>query len=144
MGLFDFLFTKKEQNVRAETAFRTLTAYAPHFTTWDGCVYENELVRASVDAIARHFSKLVVEFHGAAQPSMITRLRQQPNEWSTWSQFLYRTATILNVQDNCVIVPVLNRYGETVGIYPVVPDKCSVKEYAGKPYLRFEFGLQYR
>lgn len=139
MGLFDFLFSKKEQQIRAETEFRTLTAYAPHFTAWDGCVYENELVRASIDAIARHFSKLVVEFHGAAQPVLMNRLKHQPNEWSTWSQFLYRSATILNVQDNCVIVPIVNQYGETVGIYPIVPDRCSVKEFKGKPYLRFEF-----
>lgn len=139
MGLFDKLFPPKEQKYRAETEFRTLTAYSPHFTTWDGCLYENELVRASIDAIARHFSKLVVEFHGSAQPSLVNRLKHNPNDWSTWSQFLYRTATILQVQNNCVIVPVINRYGETTGIYPVMPDRCTIKEYMGVPYLRFEF-----
>lgn len=139
MGLFDFLFNKKEQSVRAETEFRTLTAYTPHFTTWGGSIYENELVRSSIDAIARHFSKLVVEIHGSAQPMLSNRLKHQPNDWSTWSQFLYRCATILNVQDNCVIVPVINRYGETTGIYPIVPNRCNVKEWDGVPYLRFEF-----
>lgn len=139
MGLFDFLFNKKEQSVRAETEFRTLTAYSPHFTTWDGCIYENELVRASIDAIARHFSKLAVEIHGSAQSTLTNRLKHDPNDFSTWSQFLYRCATILNVQDNCVIVPVINRYGETTGIYPIVPEQCNVKEFNGVPYLRFEF-----
>lgn len=139
MGLFDRLFPPKEQKYRAETEFRTLTAYSPHFSTWDGSVYENELVRASIDAIARHFSKLVVECHGSAQPTLVNRIKHVPNDWSTWSQFLYRVATILYVQNNCVIVPVINRYGETTGIYPVMPEKCTIKEYMGVPYLRFEF-----
>lgn len=139
MGLFDMLFPKKEQKFREETEFHTLTAYSPHFTSWEGCIYENELVRASIDAIARHFSKMVVEFHGSGQPSLVEKLRHQPNNFSTWSQFLYRTATILNVQDNCVIVPVRNQYGETVGIYPVLPERCTVMEYMGTPYLRFRF-----
>lgn len=139
MGLFDMLFPKKEQKFREETEFHTLTAYSPHFTSWEGCIYENELVRASIDAIARHFSKMVVEFHGSGQPSLVEKLRHQPNNFSTWSQFLYRTATILNVQDNCVIVPVRNQYGETIGIYPVLPERCTVMEYMGTPYLRFRF-----
>lgn len=139
MSLFDMLFPKKEQKFREETEFHTLTAYTPHFTNWEGNVYENELVRASIDAIARHFSKMVVEFHGAGQPSLVDRLRHDPNNFSTWSQFLYRVATIVNVQENCVIVPIRNKYGETVGIYPVLPEKCSVMEYMGVPYLRFRF-----
>ena len=139
MSLFDMLFPKKEQKFREETEFHTLTAYTPHFTNWEGNVYENELVRASIDAIARHFSKMVVEFHGAGQPSLVDRLRHDPNDFSTWSQFLYRVATIVNVQENCVIVPIRNKYGETVGIYPVLPEKCSVMEYMGVPYLRFRF-----
>ena len=139
MSLFDMLFPKKEQKFREETEFHTLTAYSPHFTNWEGCVYENELVRASIDAIARHFSKMVVEFHGAGQPSLVERLRHDPNNFSTWSQFLYRVATIVNVQENCVIVPIRNKYGETVGIYPILPEKCSVMEYMGVPYLRFQF-----
>lgn len=139
MSLFDRLFPRKEQKYRQETEFRTLTAYSPHFSTWDGCVYENELVRASVDTIARHFSKLVVEFHGSAKGTLITKLRHRPNEWSTWSQFLYRCMTILQVQSNCVIVPVIDRYGEMQGIYPVVPSVCSIKEFEGVPYLRLEF-----
>lgn len=139
MGLFDYLFPKKERHFREETEFHTLTAYSPHFTSWEGCIYENELVRASIDAIARHFSKMVVEFHGSAQPSLISELRQQPNKFSTWSQFLYRVATILNVQENCVIVPIRNKYGETIGIYPVLPERCTIKQYDGVPYLRLEF-----
>lgn len=138
MGLFDRLFPKREK-IRPETEFRTLTAYSPHFTSWDGCVYESELVRASIDTVARHFSKMVVEFHGSAKPTLITKLRHRPNEWSTWSQFLYRCMTILMCQSNCVIIPIIDKYGEMQGIYPVVPSICSIKEFEGVPYLRMEF-----
>ena len=59
MGLFELLFPKKERYVGGNT-FKTLTAYEPHFTTWQGELYEQELVRASIDAIARYCSKLQV------------------------------------------------------------------------------------
>lgn len=139
MGLFEKIFPRKEQKWREETEFRSLTAYTPRFTTWNGYIYESELVRASIDAIGRHFSKMNVVLHGAAKPKLQAKLKHAPNEWSTWSQFLYRTATILNNENNCVIVPVINRYGETLGVYPVFPRKCSVMSFNDVPYLRLEF-----
>ena len=60
MGLFDSLFrparAKESQRALQEARgfFQTLTAYAPVFTNWGGCVYESEIVRAAIDARARH------------------------------------------------------------------------------------------
>lgn len=139
MGLFELLFPKKERYVNGESTFKTLTAYEPHFTTWQGEIYEQELVRASIDAIARHCSKLTVEWRGPGNPSLQKRLKRAPSEWSTWSQFLYRLATILYDQNTAVIVPVINRYGETTGVYPVYPKRCVLTEYKGVVYLRLEF-----
>jgi ferredoxin len=63
MGLFDWLFKKPNVDVadHYDGYFRTLTAYEPHFTTWNGELYESALVRAAIDARARHISKLKVE-----------------------------------------------------------------------------------
>ena len=138
MGLFELLFPKKERYVGGNT-FKTLTAYEPHFTTWQGELYEQELVRASIDAIARYCSKLQVEWRGSGNPSLQKKLKRAPSEWSTWSQFLYRLATILYTQNTAVIVPIINRYGETTGIYPIYPRRCELSEYQGVVYLRIEF-----
>lgn len=141
MGLFDLLF-RPQQVKKADEAheyFRTLTAYHPHFTTWNGEIYESDLVRASIDARARHISKLKVEIVGSAKPSLQARLRLRPNPWQTWSQFLYRASTILDVESNLVIVPMYDEYMSVVGYYPVLPRRCEVVEVEGEPWLRYEF-----
>lgn len=139
MGLFDRIFKKPQPSGRNEGYFQTLTAYAPAFTTWGGRMYESELVRAAIDARARHISKLDITIEGAARPKMQTRLKHAPNDWQTWSQFLYRLSTILDIQNTAFIVPVLDTFGDVCGVYPVLPSRCEIVQYSGKPYLRYQF-----
>lgn len=144
MGLFDQIFRprKREDDIaytRARDTFTTLTAYRPSFTSWRGAIYESDLVRAAIDARARHISKLKVEAFGSAKPGLQAKLRQGPNAWQTWSQFLYRTSTILDIHTTAVIVPVLDQYYQVTGYFPVLPNKCEVIEFEGEPWLRYEF-----
>lgn len=141
MGLFDFIFKKKEVDIayHNDGYFKTLTAYQPHFSTWGGELYESALVRSAIDARARHISKLKVEIQGAAKPTLQTKLRLKPNNWQTWSQFLYRTSTILDMHNTVVIVPVYDELMNPVGYYPVLPRKCEIVEYNNIPLLRYEF-----
>lgn len=140
MGLFQKIF-KRPSGGGGESAgrFETLTAYTPVFTTWSGEIYESELVRSAIDARARHISKLEVELVGPAKPKLHTKFRQGPNEWQTWSQFLYRLSTILDMQNTAFVVPILGEYGEINGIFPVLPSKCEVVQYGGEPWLRYTF-----
>lgn len=147
MGLLDSIFrpdknrAEQEALKNARATFKTLTAYRPAFTTWRGAIYESDLVRAAIDARARHISKLKVEIHGAAKPGLQSKLRQGPNQWQTWSQFLYRVSTILDASERstCIIVPVLDEYLVTTGYFPVLPDKCEVVDFKGEPWLRYKF-----
>lgn len=119
--------------------FRTLTAYTPVFTSWNGKLYESELVRAAIDARARHISKLKVDIRGSARPALQTKLRHAPNEWQTWGQFLYRLSTILDMQNTAFIVPVLDGFLQTVGYYTVLPSQCEIIQIDGDPWLRYSF-----
>lgn len=145
MGLFDAIFRPakaKESNKALNDAkglFSVLTAYQPTFTTWSGAIYESELVRAAIDARARHISKLRVELHGAANPKLQTKMRLAPNQWQTWSQFLYRAGTILDVTNTCIIVPVFDDSMVITGYYTVLPSQCQIIEYKDEPWLRFMF-----
>lgn len=141
MGLFDWIFKRPNVEVayKNDGYFKTLTAYAPHFTTWKGSIYESALVRAAIDARARHISKLKVEIKGSAQPTLQTKLKLKPNNWQTWSQFLYRTSTILDMHNTVVIVPVYDELMNPVGYTPVLPTKCDIVERQGVPFLRYEF-----
>ena len=145
MSLFDSIFrpnkAKESQEAlsSAQTLFQTLTAYQPAFTTWGGAVYESEIVRAAIDARARHISKLKVEVMGTANKNLQTKLRLGPNEWQTWSQFLYRTSTILDVNNTVCIVPVFDERMVITGVFPVLPVRCSLIEYKGELWLRYQF-----
>ena len=121
------------------TVFRLLSGYKPVFHSWGGELYEDELIRASIDAIARNASKLEVTLQGSAKPVLQTQLRKRPNSFMTWSQFLYKLTTILQMQNTAVVVPVINDTGETVGVFPVYYQKLEVVQYRGEPWLRMEF-----
>lgn len=139
MGLFSKIFKRPEPDGTPNGFFQTLTAYTPVFTSWGGSIYESELVRSAVNARATHISKLQITVSGSAKPKLQTRLKAGPNEWQTWGQFLYRLSTILDVQNTAFIVPVLGDLGEMNGFYPVLPSRCEIIQYAGEPWLRYEF-----
>lgn len=139
MGLFEKIFGSRQSKKDVQKFFNTFTAYAPAFTTWNGALYESQLIRSAVHAKAKHISKLKVEVLGAAKPKLQTVLKNAPNDFQTWGQFLYRLSTILDMQTTAFIVPVENEIGETVGMYPVLPSMCSIKEYGGVLYLQYNF-----
>lgn len=139
MGLFEKLFKRPEPRGEFDGFFKTLTAYTPVFTTFNGGIYESELIRSAIHARATHISKLRVATYGSAQPVLQTRVKIAPNEFQTWGQFLYRLSTILDVQNTAFIVPVLDEYGRTNGYYPVLPSQCTVVQYKDEPWLRYRF-----
>ena len=139
MGLFEALFPKKKQNVRDNGYFQLLNAYTPIYSSWDGQLYENDLVRSAIDARARHISKLKVEFKGSAQPRLQTRMKKQPNRTQTWSQFLYRLSTILDMQNTAFILPEYDQFMERVGVITFLPERYELVVVDGSPWVRFYF-----
>lgn len=143
MGLLDWLFPKEEETEKQlvkSSDFKLLTAYKPVFHTHSGSIYESALVRSAIDAKARHISKLKIELQGEAQPALKVRLRYYPNQWQTWSQFLARCSTILDCTNNLFIVPVQNKWYETVGFFPVLPNNVELRQDTkGKLWLKYKF-----
>ena len=125
MGLFDKIFGNNKTPRGQERWFQLLNGYIPAFRTWGGDIYERELVRASIDA--------------RAKKSLTSKLKLAPNEWQTWSQFFYRTSSILDVYNTAIIVPVFDEYGDRTGIYPILPLNSELVQYNGTPFVRFHF-----
>ena len=145
MSLFDKVFrpTKAKESEKAlhdaEGLFYTLRNYHPVFHDWHGKIYESEIVRAAIDARARHISKLKIEPYGTANPSLQAKLKLGMNQWQSNSQFLYRVSTILDVENTCFITPVFDADMRITGYYPVLPTRCEIVEYEGAPWLRYKF-----
>lgn len=141
MSLFDWLFGRKpEPKGDFEGTFRMLNGYTPHFTSFSGGMYESELVRSAINAIATHISKLNVETRGSAKPALQNKLKHAPNEFQTWAQFLARAATIYYCNNTVFICPIWDDYGAISGIYTPLPQRCEIVQYGDVPYLRYEFG----
>ena len=141
MGLFEKLFGRKAQEqpavLKAQSTFQLLDGYVPAFHTWNGSVFESDLIRAALDAHGRHAAKLQVNLQGSAKANLQNRLKIQPNEYQTWSQFQYRTAVILYARNTAFLVPTRDTYGDVTGVVGIVPERWETVEYNSAPYIRF-------
>lgn len=141
-GLLEKIFGSRPNKQAIDGAgklFEALTAYSPRFTTWGGELYESELVRSAIDARARHISKLMVTFQGTAKPKLRTQVKVAPNEFMTWPQFLYRTSTILDMENTCFIIPMEDGFGDAMGYFPILPSRCELVEVDGEIWARYQF-----
>ncbi len=140
MGLFDKLFPKKAQQQVTDGYFKTLSAYTPSFTTYEGGLYEMELTRAAINAFATACSKLKPEIQGAALKNLERQLQFQPNPYMDTTKFLYRLATILSVNTTAFIIPLYgDDYESIVGYYPLLPQRTEIVDVNGEPWLRYSF-----
>ena len=140
MGFFDrFLKHRPKPQGKYEGEFKMFNGYMPRFVSWNGHMYESELCRSAINARATHISKLKFDIFGSAKPALQNKLRKGPNEFQSWSQFLYRLSTILDIHNTAFIVPVFDRFGEISGVFVPLPQSCEVVQYNGEPYLRYEF-----
>ena len=141
MGLFEKIFGKKDGGAAqlARETFRLLDGYTPAFQTWQGSIYESELIRAAIDAHGRHAAKLRPVIQGTAKENLRNRLKNEPNQFQTWPQLLYRAATILYARNTAFVVPMLGEYGETNGIVTIAPESWELVDYQGEPWIRFIF-----
>ena len=140
MGFFDLFLKNRPKPVgEFKGEFKMLNGYEPKFTTWGGGIYESELIRSAINARAVHISKLRFESMGSARPALQGKLKKAPNQFQTWSQFLYRLSTVLDVHNTAFIIPIYDRFGEISGIFCPLPSSCEVVQYGETPYLRYEF-----
>lgn len=144
MGLIDRILgrtPKVAQVIKAGETFKFVSGYEPVFRDWRGEIYESLLVRAAIDARARHASKLKIRIVGTAKPDLSAKLMRKPNPWHTWSQELYRISTILDCCNNCIIVPIYDNSKDLnkIGIFAVLPDQCTAVKYEDEIWLRYKF-----
>ena len=140
MGLFKTIFGNRPKPTgKFEGKYQLLNGYSPAFHSFRGSLYESELIRAAINARATHISKLRVEMLGSARPALQNKMKHAPNQFQTWSQFLYRLSTILDIHNTAFICPIYDEYGEPSGVFTPIPGRCEIVQYDDVPYLRYEF-----
>ncbi len=142
MGIIDKILGKTQEVdkvLQSGETFRLVSAYEPVFHDFRGEIFESMLVRAAIDARARHISKLKVEFLGTAKPDLSAKLAKRPNPFDSWSQFLYRVSTMLDATNNCLLVPIYDDNLVKIGFYPVLAQAIKVVEYKGELWVKYKF-----
>lgn len=139
MGAFEKIFGKWKRPREVTKYFGLLDGYTPIFNTWDGGVYEMEIVRSCIHTFANHCSKLMPTVTGADTRGIKAMLDSKPNPFMTGAQFAYKVATIYDAQNTCFIVPLLDEFERLVGYYPVNPIQTELIDVGGEPWLRYKF-----
>lgn len=136
MGIF-----KKKENIeyQVENYFKLINGYSPTFSTFEGGIYEMELTRSAINTFATHVSKLKPEVIGQGNNSLNRILQFKPNAIMDTKKYLYRLATIREVNNNAYITPLYDSKGNINGFYPLVPSKSQIIVVDGKKYLRYQF-----
>lgn len=139
MGLFDKIRKKETMSQRVDEYFKLMNAYTPAFTTFEGSLYEMELTRAAVHCFATHISKLKPEVKGSGNEMLERTLQFRPNPIMDTKKYLYRLATVYAVDNTAFIAPLYDQYGALIGFYPLATNKCTIVDYNGLKYLRYNF-----
>lgn len=139
MSLFDKIFTRHPKSEDGQT-WLTLNGYdTAAFHKWSGNAFESDIVRASVDARARHISKLMISINGNGKPTLSKKLLQRPNAWQTWSQFLYRLSVVLDLNCTAFIAPVYSQTFDIEGLCVVIPQEYELVNVGGEAWIRLRF-----
>ena len=139
MGVLEKLFGKgKGTDVRDTGSFETIAEHRPTFYSWNKDMYEQQLVRATIERIADACCKLEPNVVGTARPRIARAIETSPNQFMTWPTFLARCATIYYNENNLFIVPAFKPGTDVVtGIYPLMVNYAEVVEFRGEPWYRF-------
>lgn len=128
---------RSDSKSRTASYFRTLTDYSPSFRTWRGGVYEMELTRACIHAFASACSKGEPHIAGGARQELAKAFRSWPNPYMTWPRFLYRLATIYEVDCTAFVIPTYDDHGMVDGLFPIRPETTDLIDVDGEMWVRF-------
>ena len=140
MGLLEKLFKPKNESL-IRGYFRMLNGYNPSFHSYSGSIYEMEITRAAIHALANHTSKLKPEMVGSAYKVLGKVIQSKMNPWQDTTKFLYHARTIYEVDNFAFIVPVLDDFGDSIQGYATIrPSRSELVETKnGDLWLKYHF-----
>lgn len=131
-------------------SYKMLNDFTPTFTAYNGDLYDSDIVRACIHAIASNAGKLKAKHirtvSGAIVPtnSRIERMLSiRPNRYMNAYDFIYKLVSQLYSHNNAFAYIHYER-GEIEGIYPVGFSAMEMVEYQGEMYCKFQFGTGFQ
>lgn len=137
MGLIDKIF-KKQPLIKTKGYFKLLDGYTPIYTNYNGSIYEMLQTKAIINTIATDCGKAIPEL-AKKNKKIEYMLKHKPNHYMSTSDFIERVVTNYLCDNNSFIVPILDEFDRTVGLYPIQYSQVSAVDVAGELYLKYNF-----
>ena len=147
--MFNAIFGGKKSPENT-TYFKMLNEYVPFFSSFDGELYDSDIVRTCIHAIASNAAKLKAKHVRRVNGKIINTesaieklLQVRPNEYMNAYDFLYKTVSQLYSNNNAFIYIHTER-GVVTGFYPINYSFIEPVEYEGEMYFKFTFKVGYK
>lgn len=148
------LFRKREPTQASEklnekmnkNVLKMVTTYGEHYYSWDGKLYDNDIVRSCIRPKVKAIGKLVgkhirdlgnkIETNPDAN---IKFLLKEPNPFMTGQQFQEKVATQLCLNNNAFVLVVRDEYDKPLQLYPIPCIMCETVYKDDELYLKFYY-----
>lgn len=154
MGIFQRIrnFFIKNNDVPTQTTFQMMRDYGNGFYSYNGKLYQSDIVRAALRPKAHAVGKLVAKHVRTTilpdgtkdikvnPEAYISFLLSEPNPYMTGQMMQEKLANQLSLNSNAFALVVYDNNGYPIEIYPIPAVTCDTKyDTVGRLYLRFTF-----
>lgn len=137
--------TKTDEKVE-KNIMQMVTTYGESFYSWNGKLYESDVVRSCLRPKVKAVGKLVGK-HVRSDVSGLTInpdanirfMLSEPNPLMTGQQFQEKVATQLCLNNNAFILIVRDENGKPMQLYPIPCVLCETEYQDNELYLRFTY-----
>lgn len=145
MGLFRKREPTKNEKTHKEI-IKMVNTWGEHYYTWDGKLYNNDIVRSclrpKVKAIGKLVGKHIRDSNGELKVNPDANIRfllSEPNPYMTGQQFQEKVANQLSLNNNAFILIIRDENGKPMQLYPIPCDSCETVYKDDELYLRFYY-----
>lgn len=143
----------QKTNIRVDkpskgTAFQMVTTYGEHFYSWNGKLYESDVVRACIRPKIQAIGKLVGKHIREDEKKgvqvnpepYIKFLLNEPNPYMTGQMLQEKMATQLCLNNNAFALVVRDENGKATQIYPIPAVTVdTLYDSTGELFLKFQY-----
>ena len=139
---------KVKENASGKSVLQMVTTSGEHYYTWNGKLYESDIVRACIRPKVKAISKLVGKHIRDDAGGMlkvnpdanIRFLLSEPNPYMTAQQMQEKIANQLCLNNNAFILIVRDENGKPIQLYPI-PCVLVETKYndSGELFLKFQY-----
>lgn len=137
--------TKTDEKIE-KNIMQMVTTYGESFYSWNGKLYESDIVRSCLRPKVKAVGKLVGK-HVRSDATGLTInpdanirfLLSEPNPLMTGQQFQEKVATQLCLNNNAFILIVRDENGKPMQLYPIPCVLCETEYLKNELYLKFTY-----